>query len=58
MKNSRSQILDWAEKGLIEPHKLDDAMSLTGAKPSKLQWRSFLLQCLLWMGVCAIFLNP
>lgn len=50
MHSPRSLILDWAERGAIEPAKLRAALELGGVLPTAQQWRRFLDRLLLWSG--------
>lgn len=54
MPNTRDILLDWVERGLIEPDNLKQAMIVTGVLPSKARWREFLERLLLWMGVLLV----
>ena len=50
MHSARSLILDWLERGLIDPSKLRVAFELGGVLPTAAQWRRFLDRLLLWAG--------
>ena len=51
MKSNRSDILDWSDQGRIPHERLRAALELTDVLPGAADWRRFLDQLLLWLGV-------
>lgn len=54
MDHSREDILEWAEAGRIEPQNLRRALEIAAVLPNRTQWRRFLDQLLLWLGVVMV----
>ena len=54
MTATRQMILDLAEQGRIAPQQVRPALLLTGALPTKTDWRRFLDQLLLWLGTSLV----
>lgn len=51
MSRTRQDLVEWAEAGSIAPEHLRRALQLGGVLPDRTQWRAFLEQLLLWLGV-------
>lgn len=47
-------IMDWLAQGRIAAGREQEALKLAGAYPDATQWRRFIDQLLLWMGVIAL----
>jgi uncharacterized membrane protein len=54
MRNTRGDILEWAESGRIKPEKVDSALAVSTALPDARAWRQFIERMLLWIGVTLI----
>jgi uncharacterized membrane protein len=54
MHSTRSQIIHWAEQGLIRPARLGDALRTAGAVPRGQDWQRFLDRVLLWGGAVSL----
>lgn len=50
MRESRQDVLEWAEEGRIAPENLRRALDIGGVLPDRAQWRAFLDRLLLWLG--------
>jgi len=50
MKTARGLLLDWAERGAIDPARLREAMARAGVFPTPVQWHRFVALLLLWLG--------
>lgn len=46
----RSQILEWAERGVLAPENVGPALAQERATPGADEWRAFLSALLLWLG--------
>lgn len=53
MTDNRRLILSWAEQGLVKGD-VDQALAVTGSRPQKSDWFSFISQFLLWGGAVAV----
>lgn len=51
MSSARHELLDWAERGLLRPQYLPQALAMAGAIPGAVDWRRFIDSLLLWLGV-------
>src|SRR5688572_3177860 len=51
MSRTRQDLVEWAESGSIAPENLRRVLQLGGVLPDRTQWRAFLDQLLLWLGV-------
>ena len=54
MSRVRSEVLDWFEARLVVPGEELAALRTAEMVPSPSQWRTFLGQLTLWLGVIAI----
>lgn len=51
MGRVRNDIVEWAEQGRIRPEALPMALRIAGVTPTPADWRRFLDQVALWLGV-------
>ncbi len=54
MKNSRHEIAQLLQSGIIQQTNIDSALSLSKIKPAGTAWLSFIDKLLLWLGMLAI----
>jgi len=50
----RRDILDWSERGYIAPNDVQTALRVGGALPEAADWRGFVEQLLLWLGMALV----
>jgi uncharacterized membrane protein len=53
-RTDRAAVFDWAERGVIAPERLAEALAATGITPGARDWREFLDTFLLWTGAASI----
>jgi len=54
MNDSRSEVLGWAARGLVDGGRVADALRQAGVTPTAGQWRLFLERVLTWLGIVAL----
>ena len=54
MSRVRSEVLDWFAARLVVPGKELDTLRIAGMIPSPAQWRTFLGNLALWLGIIAV----
>ena len=54
MNDSRTEVLGWAARGLVDRERVADALRHAGVTPSAGQWRLFLERVLTWLGIVAL----
>lgn len=54
MFSTRSRILHWAQRGLIDPEDIESAMHKSGVLPDERDWQRFIERLLLGAGILSI----
>ena len=54
MNDSRTEVLCWAARGLVDGERVADALRHASVTPSAGQWRQFLERVLTWLGIVAL----
>jgi uncharacterized membrane protein len=54
MNDSRTEVLGWAARGLLQGDRVGEALRHAGVTPSAGQWRLFLERVLTWLGIIAL----
>ena len=54
MNDSRTEVLGWAARGLVDRDRVADALRRAGVTPAAGQWRLFLERVLTWLGIVAL----